>query len=47
LTAVIGFAGLILAFSLVQEQNNVRNLDCNSAYTWTPELDIYGDAQKT
>ena len=27
LTVVIGFAGLILAFSLVQEQNNVRNLE--------------------
>jgi hypothetical protein len=27
LTVVIGFAGLILAFSLVQEQNNLRNLE--------------------
>ena len=27
LAVVIGFAGLILAFSLVQEQNNVRNLE--------------------
>jgi hypothetical protein len=27
LTVVIGFVGLILAFSLVQEQNNVRNLE--------------------
>jgi Protein of unknown function (DUF4239) len=27
LTVVIGFAGLILGFSLVQEQNNVRNLE--------------------
>ena len=27
LTVVIGFVGLILAFSLVQEQNNARNLE--------------------
>jgi hypothetical protein len=27
LAVVIGFAGLILAFSLVQEQNNLRNLE--------------------
>ena len=27
LTVVIGFVGLILAFSIVQEQNNVRNLE--------------------
>jgi Protein of unknown function (DUF4239) len=27
LTVVIGFVGLILAFSLVQEQNNIRNLE--------------------
>jgi len=27
LSVVIGFVGLILAFSLVQEQNNVRNLE--------------------
>jgi hypothetical protein len=27
LTVIIGFVGLILAFSLVQEQNNVRNLE--------------------
>src|SRR5260370_35383688 len=27
MAVVIGFAGLILAFSLVQEQNNVRNLE--------------------
>jgi hypothetical protein len=27
LTVVIGFVGLILAFSLVQEQNNLRNLE--------------------
>jgi hypothetical protein len=27
LTVVIGIVGLILAFSLVQEQNNVRNLE--------------------
>jgi len=27
LTVVIGFVGLILAFSLVQEQNNVRSLE--------------------